>query len=116
MRLHNFCIDKRIGEEEINKFNMDGHVAIPVPGEVGKTKDRWRRTPVYKDGKPVTYLLEPTLPPAAAASPLCGLRGYSRAPLSCGCGQRHCATIADWEAQVKLRCSRARFVPVLRRF
>ena len=69
MRLHNFCIDKRIGEEEINKFNMDGHVAIPVPGEVGKTKDRWRRTPVYKDGKPVTYLLEPTLPPAAAAPP-----------------------------------------------
>jgi len=68
MRLHNFCIDKRIGEEEINKFNMNGGGAVPVPGEAGKTKDRWHRTPVYKDGKPVKYLLDPTLPPAAAAA------------------------------------------------
>ena len=53
MRLHNFCIQRRISEEDLPKMN--GEYAVPVPGDFG-SKTRWRRTPLYRDGRPVPFM------------------------------------------------------------
>jgi len=59
MRLHNYCIDHRISEEDLHAMN--GEEAIPVPGDNPNSdppgsRSRWRRTPKFKDGRPVKFL------------------------------------------------------------
>lgn len=59
MRLHNYCIDHRISEEDLHAMN--GEKAIPVPGDYTiwdspGSQSRWRRTPKFKDGRPVACL------------------------------------------------------------
>jgi hypothetical protein len=53
MRLHNYCIDSRISEENLDA--MDGLDAMPVPPD-GGTQERWVKTPRFKDGRPVDFL------------------------------------------------------------
>ena len=42
MRLHNYCIDKRIADEE---FGMNGELQALDPDEEGVHPARWQRSP-----------------------------------------------------------------------